>query len=88
MSVPPLCATSGAGSGALGAMAPFFREPVERIAFTASRAPVAVEAREQLAARYGDCPADSAQVVVCLGGDGIMLETLRGMRRRADGLPV
>lgn len=85
MSAPPACTAAGAG---LGALAPFFRGPVERIAFAASRAPVAAEARERLVARYGDCPTDAAQVVVCLGGDGVMLEVLRGMLKRAGGLPV
>ena len=85
MSAPPVCTAAGAG---LGALAAFFRGPVERIAFAASRAPVAAEARERLVARYGDCPTDAAQVVVCLGGDGVMLEVLRGMLKRAGGLPV
>ena len=80
-----MCAAAGAG---LGALAPFFRGPVERIAFAASRAPVAAEARERLVARYGDCPVDAAQVMVCLGGDGVMLDTLRGMFKRTGGLPV
>lgn len=88
MSTPPFCAVAGAGSGTLGAAASFFRGPVERIAFAASRAPLAVEARERLVARYGDCPADAAQVVVCLGGDGIMLEVLRGVLKGANGLPA
>jgi NAD+ kinase len=47
-----------------------------KIAFAASPAPDALEAREILAARYGDCAEDDAEVIVALGGDGLMLETL------------
>ena len=47
-----------------------------RLAFVASDRPEAQEARDRLAARYGDVPLDQAQVVVALGGDGFMLETL------------
>ncbi|SHI88923.1 NAD kinase [Wenxinia saemankumensis] len=46
------------------------------IAFLASEAPLAQEARDRLAARYGDTPIDEAEVVVALGGDGFMLTTL------------
>jgi NAD+ kinase len=48
----------------------------ERIAFVASTAPEAVAARERLVARYGDAEAATADVVVALGGDGLMLQTL------------
>ncbi len=51
------------------------RVAVERLTFTASDRPEAQEARERLIARYGDA-GDNAQVVVALGGDGLMLETL------------
>ena len=37
---------------------------------------LATEARERLVARYGDCPLEQAAVVVALGGDGFMLETI------------
>lgn len=46
------------------------------IAFTASDAPSAQTARAALVARYGDAPEDSADVIVALGGDGFMLQTL------------
>ncbi|MBU6499646.1 MAG: NAD kinase [Rhodospirillales bacterium] len=49
---------------------------MSRISFVASPAPLALESRARLVARYGDCPAESAEVVVALGGDGFMLETL------------
>ncbi|MEM6939486.1 MAG: NAD kinase [Pseudomonadota bacterium] len=47
-----------------------------KIAFTASRATVAQTARAVLVARYGDAPLEEAEVVVALGGDGFMLQTL------------
>ena len=47
-----------------------------RLAFTASDRPEAQEARERLAARYGDHRLEDADVVVALGGDGFMLEVL------------
>jgi NAD+ kinase len=46
------------------------------IAFVASPNPEAEEARRRLAARYGDTPIDTADVIVALGGDGLMLQTL------------
>ncbi len=49
---------------------------VTRIAFAASDRPEAQEARARLAARYGDVPEEGAEVIVALGGDGFMLETL------------
>jgi len=49
---------------------------VTRLAFAASDRPEAQEARARLAARYGEATDDAAQVVVALGGDGFMLETL------------
>ncbi len=47
-----------------------------RIHFTASDTPVAQEGLRMLAARYGNLPLDQAAVVVALGGDGFMLQTL------------
>jgi NAD+ kinase len=47
-----------------------------QIAFVASPAPIATEAREKLIALYGECPLSEAKVVVALGGDGFMLETI------------
>jgi len=55
-----------------------------RIGFAASPTPLAAAARERLVGRYGDCPQDDADIVVCLGGDGFMLETLH----RTLGRPV
>ena len=47
-----------------------------RIAFLASRAPVAQTARAALIGRYGDVAPEKADVIVALGGDGFMLRTL------------
>ncbi len=46
------------------------------ISFTASSAPDAEAAREELVAVYGDTPLEEADVIVALGGDGFMLQTL------------
>jgi NAD+ kinase len=48
----------------------------EKIAFVASPVPVAQKALNALVARYGDVKPDQAQIIVALGGDGFMLETL------------
>ena len=49
-----------------------------RICVLASPAPEAQGAREELIARYGDCAPEEADVIVALGGDGFMLQTLHG----------
>ena len=51
-------------------------EPTLRLAFVASDRPEALEARARLVARYGEVTEEAADVVVVLGGDGFMLETL------------
>ena len=51
---------------------------VEKIALQASSADVAQEARRDLMAHYGDVALDEADVIVALGGDGVMLQTLHG----------
>lgn len=48
----------------------------QRIAFLASDAPVAQTARAALVGRYGNCDVDKAEVIVALGGDGFMLQTM------------
>lgn len=52
------------------------RPRFQRIAFAASPTPLAQGARAGLAARYQDSPIEEADAIVCLGGDGFMLETL------------
>lgn len=54
----------------------FNAEPfTRRLTFTASDRPEAQQARERLVERYGDA-GSTAQIIVALGGDGFMLETL------------
>src|SRR5579864_2821050 len=48
-----------------------------RLAFLAADRPEANAAREALTRRYGAAPEAEADVLVALGGDGFMLETLR-----------
>lgn len=48
----------------------------DKVTFIAAPTALAQDARARLAARFGDCPLDRAEVVVALGGDGTMLETL------------
>jgi NAD+ kinase len=50
--------------------------PYERIAFVASPIPEARRALDRLAGRYGNVPPEQADVIVALGGDGLMLQTL------------
>ncbi len=57
-----------------------------KIHFAASERPAAQQAVERLVRRYGQHDAGSADVIVALGGDGWMLDTLRA--RFADRLPV
>ncbi|MEQ1669934.1 MAG: NAD kinase [Hyphomicrobium sp.] len=58
----------------------------ERIAFVASDVPEAVKARETLAGRYGDTAPSQAGIIVALGGDGFMLQTLH--RFINDKIPI
>ncbi len=46
------------------------------ICFLASSAPEAEAARAKLVARYGNVDPEQADVIVALGGDGLMLQTL------------
>jgi NAD+ kinase len=60
-----------------------------RIAFVAAATDVARAARQKLAALHGDAPADTADFIVALGGDGMMLETqhrLLGRNRPIYGM--
>ncbi|MCG6884888.1 MAG: NAD kinase [Silicimonas sp.] len=54
--------------------------PSNSIAFRASRAESAQEAQAALEALYGQSSVEEADVVVALGGDGFMLETLKEVR--------
>jgi NAD+ kinase len=58
----------------------------ERIAFVASTTPEARKACEELERRYGNAEPKSADVIVALGGDGLMLQTLH--RFMNSGKPI
>ncbi len=58
----------------------------KRIHFVASPNPEAQDALDRLAARYGNVPAEAAEVIVALGGDGLMLQTLH--RFMTTGKPI
>jgi NAD+ kinase len=58
----------------------------DRIAFVASAGKEAQQALEQLAGIYGNHDPAAADVVVALGGDGLMLQTLHQHMR--DGKPI
>jgi NAD+ kinase len=49
---------------------------IEKIAFVASDTPEAEQALKALSARYGNVPPAEADIIVALGGDGLMLQTL------------
>lgn len=57
-----------------------------RIHFTASPRPEAQEALRRLRHTYGEAGEDASDVIVALGGDGHMLDSLRA--RMKDGKPV
>ena len=57
-----------------------------QIAFRASPVPAAQEALARLTALYGQTPLKAATVIVALGGDGFMLQTLHEVQ--TTGLPV
>jgi len=48
----------------------------DKLAFVASDTEEALKAQEDLSARYGNVPVAEADVIVALGGDGLMLQTL------------
>ncbi len=58
----------------------------ERIHFVASSADLAQASLEQLIATHGQCPVEAADVIVALGGDGLMLQTLHATEGMA--IPV
>ena len=67
---------------------PFFTTQIERIAFRAAPSPMAAASMARMIALYGDYPASEADVVVCLGGDGFMLETLHTVLGHPGAPPV
>jgi NAD+ kinase len=59
----------------------------ERIAFLSSGTPEANAAQASLAARFGTVDPESADVVVALGGDGLMLQTLHRFMGKNKPIP-
>jgi NAD+ kinase len=59
---------------------------LDRLAFVASPTPEAEQARKALVDRYGDADPNTADVIVALGGDGLMLQTLH--RFMTAGKPI
>lgn len=57
-----------------------------KIAFLAAHTPVAQAALQSLATRFGNVALDEAEVLVCLGGDGFLLECMH--RVLTLGIPV
>ncbi|MET0407375.1 MAG: NAD kinase [Hyphomicrobium sp.] len=62
------------------------KQKFERIAFVASEVPEATEAQAALIKRYGETDPAEADVIVALGGDGFMLQTLH--RFINDKIPI
>ena len=62
------------------------RPKFERIAFVASDGPEARRALDRMTSLYGNALMPDADVVVALGGDGLMLETLH--RHMNDRVPI
>ena len=62
------------------------RRKYEKIAFVASNVPQAREARDRLANRYGNAEPQTADAIVALGGDGLMLQTLH--THLPDAVPI
>lgn len=60
--------------------------PFQRIAFVASQSPEAQAALRALSDAYGQHEPDTADVIVALGGDGLMLQTLHHHMR--SGKPI
>ncbi|WP_291854646.1 NAD kinase [Bradyrhizobium sp.] len=65
---------------------PAAKAAYERIAVVASPVAEAKEAEKQLRQKYGIVKPEDADVIVALGGDGLMLETLRRFMR--SGQPI
>jgi NAD+ kinase len=57
-----------------------------KIHFTASKAPEALSALKELSVRYGNASPEAADIIVALGGDGFMLQSLHAFIESA--LPI
>jgi NAD+ kinase len=58
----------------------------DQVAFVASPTPEAEKARDELVRRYGAAAPEDAGVIVALGGDGLMLQTLH--KFMSSGKPI
>jgi len=58
----------------------------DKVTFVSSGSKESEHARDVLISKYGNCPTDEADVIVALGGDGLMLETLHNVMD--SGIPV
>ncbi|MCX2561070.1 NAD kinase [Acetobacter farinalis] len=67
---------------------PLWEKPPERIAFMAAPTDVARHEFDRLVRQYGNLHPGEAEVIVCLGGDGFMLETLRVVLEQGLSAPV
>ena len=76
------------GVGVAALAPPLFGAPVRCVAFAAAATRLAQDARDRLVAQYGDCSAQDADVIVALGGDGFLLETLHDLLGSGRTTPV
>lgn len=65
-----------------------FMRPPQHLAFMAAPTETARDELDRLVTRYGNCHPGEADVVICLGGDGFMLETLRVILEAGLTTPV
>jgi NAD+ kinase len=73
-------------SATIGEQEPSLPHRTDRVSFVSSGTPDAEAAADGLRQRYGDVGFDDAEIVVALGGDGLMLQTLHELMDR--GIPV
>ena len=67
---------------------PFLATSPTRIAFAAAPTTLATQSQQRLVDLYGNQPLDRAEVIVCLGGDGFLLETLHRLLDTGSHTPV
>ena len=85
---PPRAELLMPGASAIAPLGPYFGHAVERIAIVAAPTALATACRTRLVHAYGDAGVDGADAVVCLGGDGFMLETLHRLLGMGRATPV
>ena len=67
---------------------PFLVTPPKRIAFAAAPTALATRSLAHLVERHGNHELSGAEVIVCLGGDGFLLEILHNLLDRGLDIPV